>query len=136
MLTWVAAVSIAGLNETETSAWTLTYQPLFETAVESRLENDTLILAPAPSIRKNKHWMTIDWSGTVFDLEDEALPGNFEFGRKQEEMSLKQQILQKLGLREVKTRGFGATFRFSGAPNWAFQLRGTKKLTVAYITKF
>lgn len=60
----------------------------------------------------------------------------FTYSPRTSMRGLKGQLLRTFGLIEERSPGFGATFRFASAPNWAFQVRGTKRFTVAYITRF
>lgn len=61
---------------------------------------------------------------------------SFSFSHETSPNGFKGQILRRLGLVEEHARGFGATFRFASARNWAFQFKGMRKFTVAYVTRF
>jgi hypothetical protein len=61
---------------------------------------------------------------------------SFSFSHVTSPEGFKGQILRRLGLVEERSRGFGATFRFAAARNWAFQFKGMRKFTVAYVTRF
>jgi hypothetical protein len=61
---------------------------------------------------------------------------SFSFSHVTSPEGFKGQILRRLRLVEERSRGFGATFRFAAARNWAFQFKGMRKFTVAYVTRF
>lgn len=74
----------------------------------------------------------------LIGFEDEPLrPGkSWSFSTSTSSRSLKAQLLKRVGLVESRSRSFGATFSFANAPNWAFQFRGMRRVTIAYITRF
>ena len=88
--------------------------------------------------RAKRPWVSVSLMPDIVTFEEAGFRSgqSYTFSNIASAKGLKGQILNRLGLMEVRSRGFGATFRFSSAPNWAFQFKGTRKFTIAYITQF
>lgn len=87
---------------------------------------------------RKRSWVSVSLLPDLIEFEDAVIrPGKpYTFSHETSIKGLKGEILKRLGLLEVRSRGFGATLRFESAPNWAFQFKGRKKLTIAYIARF
>ena len=125
----------------DTAEWQLYCNDPLE-LVQRELESQPNLKLPvsrsSTPARVKKAWVSFAILPDYVDFEPEP----FDIGRtprfsvSNESHSFKAQLLRRLGLQEVKSKGFGATLRFAVAPNWAFQFRGRKRFTVAYITRF
>lgn len=92
---------------------------------------------PLQFSHKKASWVTVSLMPDLVGYETESPRSQtWSFSTTTDTRSLKAQLLKRVGLVEVRSRGFGATFRFASAPNWAFQFKGMRRLTVAYITRF
>ncbi|MBC8063336.1 MAG: hypothetical protein H7Y17_00775 [Chlorobia bacterium] len=94
--------------------------------------------SPATFQGGRRSWVSVSLLPDLVEFEEAGIrPGKtYTFSHQTSTKGLKGEILKRLGLFEVRSRGFGATLRFASAPNWAFQFKGLKKLTIAYITRF
>ncbi len=94
--------------------------------------------SPVHLSEKKRPWVSVSLMPDIVTFEDAGMqPGKgYTYSPRTSMRGLKGELMRAFGLVEEKSRGFGATFRFASAPNWAFQVRGTKKFTVAYITRF
>lgn len=94
--------------------------------------------SPVRASVKKRPWVSVSLMPDFVYFEDAEIQTGKEFtySPRTSMRGLKGQLLRTFGLIEERSPGFGATFRFASAPNWAFQVRGTKRFTVAYITRF
>lgn len=94
--------------------------------------------SPVDFSEKRRPWLSVSLMPDLVSFESaETVHGKeFTYSPRTSMRGLKGQLLKTFGLLEERSAGFGATFRFAGAPNWAFQLKGTKRFTVGYITRF
>lgn len=92
--------------------------------------------APANFMWKRRDWVSFSFLPDIIEFNEAGVSSSLSYSFSPETRGLKGELLKRLGLVEVKSRGFGATLRFAGAPNWAMQFKGTKRVTIAYITRF
>jgi hypothetical protein len=94
--------------------------------------------SPVVTKGDKRPWVSVSLFPDIVSFEEMGYrPGrSYSFSTVTSSRGLKGALLQRLGLIEMRSRGFGATLRFADAPNWAFQFKGTKQVTVAYITRF
>lgn len=92
--------------------------------------------APTKFIETSRPWISVSLLPDIIEFNEAGVSSSLSYSFSPETRGLKGELLKRLGLVEMRSRGFGATLRFSGAPNLAFQFRGRRRLTVAYITKF
>ena len=92
--------------------------------------------APANFMSKRREWVSVSFLPDIIEFNEAGVSSSLSYSFSPETRGLKGELLKRLGLVEVKSRGFGATLRFAGARNWAMQFKGTKRVTIAYITRF
>jgi hypothetical protein len=92
--------------------------------------------APANFMSKRRDWVSVSFLPDIIEFNEAGVSSSLSYSFSPETRGLKGELLRRLGLVEVKSRGFGATLRFAAAPNWAMQFKGTKRVTIAYITRF
>ena len=136
-----AAIALVGPMQSE-SAWDLQCEgPLEILLRELRYTPQLKWPVPGSPITfqgGKRPWVSVSLLPDLVEFEEAGIrPGKtYTFSHETSTRGLKGELLKSLGLLEVRSRGFGATFRFASAPNWAFQFKGRKKLTIAYITRF
>lgn len=143
MLNAMLAVSVVTTSAgPEPNAWTLPCRTPFDLLAKDLYRVDlTKVTIPGTTMefkRKKATGFSISFLPDFLDYETEAPGpnGGWSFSAPTSTGGLKGEILKRLGLIEVRSRGFGATFRFSEFPNWAFQFKGMRRVTIAYITRF
>ena len=133
--------STLGANP-DLAAWELDCNSPNELVVnQARTRSEMPFPIPGSPVRfqsSKRPWLEVSLAPDFITFEDGGYHSgqSYSFSNVTSARGFKGQILKRLGLMEVRARGFGATLRFASAPNWAFQLKGTNKLTVAYITRF
>jgi hypothetical protein len=135
-----AAIAISGMSTT--SEWELACESPYEN-LRRDMQVKPQLQWPVPGSpvnfkQRKRPWVSVSVAPDIVSFEDNGYrPGrSFSFSPMASSRGLKGEILKRFGLMEVNSRGFGATIRFSSAPNWAFQVKGRKRLTIAYITRF
>lgn len=92
--------------------------------------------APTKFMSAKRPWVSVSFLPDIIEFREAGISSSASYSFSPETGGLKGELLKRLGLVEVKSRGFGATLRFASAPNWAMQFKGTRKVTLAYITRF
>jgi hypothetical protein len=92
--------------------------------------------APSKFMSAPRRGVSITLMPDIIEFNEAGVSSSMSYSFSPETRGLKGELLKRLGLKEVRSRGFGATLRFAAAPNWAIQFKGTKRVTVAYITRF
>jgi hypothetical protein len=137
--TVIAAVVMTGDSDV---GWQLSCCDPFD-LLQRELASRTALKFPMPGsplalARTKRPWVSFSLMPDLvgYDTESADFGRSYGFNVANDSRSIKAQLLRRFGLKEVRSRGFGATLRFASAPNWAFQFRGRKRFTVAYITRF
>lgn len=92
--------------------------------------------APSKFMAARRHGVSLTLMPDIIQFNEAGVSSMTSYSFSPETRGLKGELLKRLGMVEIRSRGFGPTLRFSAAPNWALQFKGTKRVTVAYITRF